>query len=162
MIKKSLALALLLGGTLTFCACKNENEAQPMTQTLYERLGGVNAITAVVDQFIMNVAADPKMVRTFTPLLQDVQQKGGADKSARFQSLRNNLIDQIGEASGGPQKYKGKDMVTAHKGMKITDDEFNSLVNDLVNSLNKFNVPQKEQQELLTVLGGLKPQIVAQ
>ena len=53
-------------------------------------------------------------------------------------------------------------MVTAHKGMKITDTEFNSLVNDLVMALNKFNVPSTEQNELLGVLGGLKGQIVGQ
>ena len=125
---------------------------------MYDRLGGVSAISAVVDQFITNVAADPNMVRTFTPLLQEVQ-KGN---TARLTALRNNLIDQIGQASGGPQKYTGKDMVTAHKGMKITDTEFNSLVNDLVMALNKFNVPSTEQNELLGVLGGLKSQIVGQ
>jgi len=137
-------------------SCKKEEEAAP--KSLYDRLGGVSAISAVVDQFITNVAADPNMVRTFTPLLQEVQ-KGN---TARLTALRNNLIDQIGQASGGPQKYTGKDMVTAHKGMKITDTEFNSLVNDLVAALNKFNVPATEQNELLGVLGGLKGQIVGQ
>lgn len=149
---------LFLSVALVFVmsSCKKEEEAAP--KSLYERLGGVSAISAVVDQFITNVAADPNMVRTFTPLLQEVQ-KGN---TARLTALRNNLIDQIGQASGGPQKYTGKDMVTAHKGMKITDTEFNSLVNDLVAALNKFNVPATEQNELLGVLGGLKSQIVGQ
>lgn len=160
MLKKTLAGTFLLAATLTFTGCKKEEEATPQ-KSLYDRLGGVNAITAVVDQFMLNVAADPKMVRAFTPLLQDVTKNGGDPaKSARFQSLRSNLIDQIGQASGGPQTYKGKDMATAHKGMAITDDEFNSLVNDLVASLNKFSVPSTEQTELLSVLGGLKSQIV--
>lgn len=76
--------------------------------------------------------------------------------------LRANLIDQIGEAAGSPLKYKGKDMVTSHKGMKITDKEFNALVADLVAALNKFKVPATEQNDLLSVLGGLKGQIVGQ
>ncbi|AYQ32504.1 group 1 truncated hemoglobin [Runella sp. SP2] len=151
---KKAFLSLSVALVFIMSSCKKEEEAAP--KSLYERLGGVDAISAVVDQFITNVAADPNMVRTFTPLLQEVQ-KGN---TARLTALRNNLIDQIGEASGGPQKYKGKDMVTAHKGMNITDTEFNSLVNDLVMALNKFNVPSTEQNELLGVLGGLKGQIV--
>lgn len=137
-------------------SCKKEEEAAP--KSLYDRLGGVTAISAVVDQFIANVAADPNMVRTFTPLLTEV----GKGNTARLTALRNNLIDQIGEASGGPQKYTGKDMVTAHKGMKITDTEFNSLVADLVAALDKFSVPTTEKNELLGVLGGLKGMIVNQ
>lgn len=153
---KKAFLSLSVALVFIMSSCKKEEEAAP--KSLYDRLGGVSAISAVVDQFITNVAADPNMVRTFTPLLQEVQ-KGN---TARLTALRNNLIDQIGEASGGPQKYTGKDMVTAHKGMKITDTEFNSLVNDLVMALNKFNVPSTEQNELLGVLGGLKSQIVGQ
>ncbi|MFN4144425.1 MAG: group I truncated hemoglobin [Runella sp.] len=157
MKKMSFYAIAIAAVVITATSCKKE-EAMP--KTLYDRLGGVNAISAVVDQFITNVASNPKMVRTFAPLLADVQKNG--TNSARLQALRTNLIDQIGEATGGPQKYKGKDMVTAHKGMRITDDEFNSLVNDLVMALNKFNVPSTEQQELLGILGGLRGQIVNQ
>ncbi|MCU0340456.1 MAG: group 1 truncated hemoglobin [Spirosomaceae bacterium] len=152
-MKKTIwTMSLVVMALLSSC---NKEEAAP-TPTLYDRLGGVNAISAVVDQFIANVAANPKMVRTFKPLLDDV----GKGNTARVTALRNNLIDQIGEAAGGPQKYKGKDMVTAHKGMNITEDEFNSLVNDLVLALDKFKVPATEKGELLGVLGGLKGMIV--
>lgn len=154
MKKKSLFLAAALSAAMMLSSCKKDKDEAP--ETLYVRLGGVNAISAVVDKFIGYVAADPNMVRTFTPLLNDVQ----AGNTARLTSLRNNLIDQIGEASGGPQMYKGKDMVTAHKGMNITETEFNSLVGNLVKALNDFSVPSTEQNELLGVLGGLKGQIV--
>lgn len=143
---------------LSLSACQKEEEMT--TPTLYDRLGGVNAISAVVDEFIGRVAVNPDMVRTFKPLLDDVTKNGAS--SARLASLRNNLIDQIGEAAGGPQKYKGKDMVTAHKGMMITEKEFNSLAGDLSGALDKFNVPATEKGELLTVIGSLKPQIVGQ
>ncbi|MCC7028518.1 MAG: group 1 truncated hemoglobin [Saprospiraceae bacterium] len=153
MKKILIVLALVLVGQLILTSCKDD---EPVKSSLYVRLGGGSAIAAVVDKFIGYVATDPKMVRTFAPLLEDV----GKGNTARVTALRNNLIDQIGEASGGPEKYKGKDMVTAHKGMNITDDEFNALVGDLVKALNDFNVPSAEQSELLGVLGGLKSQIV--
>lgn len=144
---------LFIASVLLLSSCKKEEVTTP---SLYDRLGGVNAISAVVDKFIGYVASNPKMVRTFKPLLDEVTAGG----TARVTRLRNNLIDQIGEAAGGPQKYKGLDMVTAHKGMNITDDEFNSLVGDLVKALNDFSVPATEQGELLSVLGGLKSDIV--
>jgi len=148
-------MAMVLGIMMTSC---KEEEEMVATPTLYERLGGVNAISAVVDEFIGRVAANPDMVRTFQPLLTEVGQKGAA--SPKLIALRQNLIDQIGEASGGPQKYMGKDMVTAHKGMNITDVEFNSLASNLSGALDKFSVPAAEKNELLTVISSLKPSIV--
>ena len=150
------ALVILFG--LSLASCDKEEEMK--APTLYDRLGGVNAISAVVDEFIGRVAVNPDMVRTFKPLLDDVAKNGAS--SARLAILRNNLIDQVGEASGGPQKYKGKDMVTAHKGMMITEKEFNSLAGDLSGALDKFNVPATEKGELLSVIGSLKPSIVGQ
>jgi hemoglobin len=76
--------------------------------------------------------------------------------------LRNNLINQVGQASGGPEKYTGLDMKTAHKGMKITDAHFNALVEDLQASLVKYNVQSKAKIELLTALGGMRADIVGQ
>lgn len=158
MQKKFFAVALIAMGSIVFSSCKKDEAAPATPKSLYDRLGGAPAITLVVDKFIGNVAANPKMVRTFQPLLDEVK----AGKMTRVTALRNNLIDQIGQASGGPEKYKGKDMVTAHKGMKITEDEFNSLVGNLVSALNEYKVPSTEQGELLSVLGGLKGSIVNQ
>ena len=117
--------------------------AQP---SLYERLGGKPAITAVVDDFVGNVAADTRINQRF----------GGAD----IPRLKARLVDQVCEASGGPCKYTGASMRDAHKGMNITDAEFNALVEDLVKSLDKFKVPAKEKNELLGALGGMKGDIV--
>jgi len=64
------------------------------------------------------------------------------------------------QATGGPCTYPGRDMKTAHKGMKVTSAAFNALVEDLISALNTFNVPQKEQNELLGALGGMKNDIV--
>src|ERR1043166_2544590 len=98
---------------------------------------------------------------------QDTGMKPLADKRingffarADVPRLKGNLVDQICQATGGPCVYKGKDMMTAHKGMGISDADFAALVEDLVKTLDKFNVPAKEKGELLNVLGPLKPQIV--
>jgi len=120
-------------------------------KSLYSRLGGTKAINAVVDEFVNIVGADSRINKFFADTVKDPKQL------AKF---KKNLADQICSATGGPCKYKGKDMATAHKGMGITDADFNALVEDLVAALNKFNVPDAEKNELLGILGPLKPQIV--
>lgn len=155
---KRFAIFGFLGLVLTLTGCQKEEEM--MEPTLYDRLGGVEAISLVVDQFIANVASNPDMVRTFQPLLEEVGRLGA--NSPRLISLRVNLIDQIGEASGGPQKYRGMDMVTAHRGMNITTIEFNSMAKNLSDALDTFNVPAQEKGELMNVIGSLQPQVVGQ
>ncbi len=115
-------------------------------KSLYDRLGGKDAITAVVEDFVGNVAAD-KRINTFFA-------------NADIPGLKQKLVDQICEATGGPCKYAGKDMKTAHAGMGVKDADFGALVEDLVKSLDKFKVPQKEKDELLGALGGMKGDIV--
>jgi hemoglobin len=117
-------------------------------KSLYDRLGGTPAITAVVDDFIGNVAADTRINRRFA--------------NADIPRLKRMLVDQICQASGGPCTYTGASMKDAHKGMKITDAEFNALVADLVKSLDKFKVGAPEKNDLLGALGAMKPDIVNQ
>ena len=117
-------------------------------KSLYDRLGGKPAITAVVDDFIGNVAGDARINKRFA--------------TADIPRLKMMLVDQICQVSGGPCTYKGASMKDAHKGMKITDAEFNALVEDLVKSLDKFKVGAQEKNDLLGALGGMKPDIVNQ
>jgi hemoglobin len=114
--------------------------------SLYERLGGKPAITAVVDDFIGNVASDSRI--------------NGRFAGANIPRLKALLVEQICAASGGPCTYTGRDMLSAHRGMNIGEGEFNALVGDLVKSLDKFRVPEKEKGELLSALGGMKSDIV--
>jgi hemoglobin len=114
--------------------------------SLYDRLGGQPAITTVVDDFIGNVAADSRI--------------NGRFAGANIPRLKQLLVEQICAASGGPCTYTGRDMVSAHRGMNISEGEFNALVGDLVKSLDKFKVPAKEKGELLSALGAMKPDIV--
>jgi len=116
------------------------------TKKLYDRLGGKDAIHAVVEDFIVNVKADAVIGQRFI--------------NADAVNLQKQLEDMICHDTGGPCEYKGKDMTAAHAGMNITEADFNALVGDLKKSLDKFKVQPKEQQELLGALAGYKAQIV--
>jgi len=115
-------------------------------KSLYDRLGGKDAITAVVDDFIANVAADARINRFFA--------------NADIPGLKGKMVDQICEATGGPCKYTGKSMKESHTGMNVKEEHFNALVEDLVKSLDKFKVGEKEKGELLGALGSMKGDIV--
>lgn len=114
--------------------------------SLYERLGGMDSIAGVVEDFRDRVAKDDRINQKFakTDLVR----------------LRQMLIDQVCEAAGGPCKYTGRSMKEAHAGMRVTSGEFDALVQDLVATLNHFKVGKTEQDEILGVLGPLKTDIV--
>ena len=155
----AIAMAVAVGCVSTgFAVDKKASNDTKMSKdakakSLYARLGGKKAITAVIDQFVTNVANDTRINKFFAPAANDPKRLG---------ALKKNLVDQVCQATGGPCKYKGKDMVTAHKGMGISDADFTALVEDLVAALNKFNVGKTEQDELLGALAGMKGQIVGQ
>jgi hemoglobin len=115
-------------------------------KTLFDRLGGMAAIEAEIDDFLGNVLADDRINKRFA-------ETDAAD-------LRQKLIDQVCEAAGGPCKYTGEDMVEAHKDMNVTDAEFDALVEDLVRSLDAKGVGSSEKNELLGVLGPMRSDIV--
>jgi hemoglobin len=138
MTSATLVALLVLGG----CSAPMETQKS----SLYDRLGGRPAITAVVDDFIGNVAADNRI--------------NGRFANANIPRLKVRLVELISAGSGGNVTYTGRDMHSAHEGMFITDAEFGALVEDLVKSLDKFKVPEKEKGELLGILGPMKAQIV--
>lgn len=116
------------------------------TSSLYQRLGGKPAITAVVDQFVANVAADGRISGRFA--------------TTDIPKLKGHLVDQVCSATGGPCTYQGRDMKRTHAGMHISTADFGALVEDLVTALDKFNVPAGEKNELLGLLGPMKSDIV--
>jgi hemoglobin len=120
--------------------------ASTAPRTLYDRLGGKTAITAVIDSFVARVAADTRINKKFA--------------RSDIPRVKAMLVDQVCAASGGPCTYSGRDMKTAHRGMGVTEGEFDALVEDLVATLNSFNVGKTEQDELLAVLGSMKADIV--
>ena len=139
-----LALVALISsaGFMQSASAQNNN-------SLYKRLGGYDALAAVTDDFITALATDKKLGRFFV---------GASDNSkARIRQL---VLDQLCNATGGPCVYIGRDMKTVHKGLGITEEDWNIAVNHLINTLNKFKVPEKEQKELAGALTGLKADIV--
>lgn len=117
--------------------------------TLYKRLGGYDALAAVTDDFIMRLATDPQLGRFFVGHSTD-----------SIHHIRQLVLDQLCAATGGPCYYIGRDMKTAHAGMHISEAEWDASVKDLGATLAKFQVPAKEQGEVVAAIGGLKSQIV--
>ncbi len=150
----ALAAALLSSFSFSLPA-RAEELSIPATKSLYERLGGEAAITAVVADFVGRAAADPAV--NFTRKGTDKEWSATPENVAL---LQKRLVQFISMAAGGPQQYEGKDMKTAHAGMGITSDEFDAIAADLKASLVTFNVPQQEQDELLAVVATTKGQIV--
>lgn len=119
--------------------------------SLYKRLGGYDAIAAVVDEFIGRLVADPELSRFFTGM--------SADSKAR---LRQLAVDQLCAATGGPCLYLGRDMKTAHQGAGITEKDWNRTVEHLVAAMDKYKVGAKEKAEVLGALSALKADVVQQ
>jgi hemoglobin len=140
-LQKALAVTALALMTMGATATLNAK-----SKPLYDRLGGKPAITAVVDDFVANVAADKRINRYFA--------------NANIPRLKRLLVEQICAGSGGPCTYTGRDMKSAHRGLGIGNGDFNALVEDLGKSLKKFKVPAREQKELVAILAPTRPDIV--
>jgi hemoglobin len=114
--------------------------------SLFDRLGGKNAVTAVVDDLVQRVAADKRIKGRFL----DVDAP----------RLKSGLVELLCAAAGGPCKYAGQDMHSAHAGMEIVDEEVDALLEDLTASMTKLSVQPPLQKEVLALLVPLKAQIV--
>lgn len=141
MVKKFLLSSLLV---LIF-ASTNFSQGK----TLYQRLGGYDAIAAVVDDFIGQLVHD----KSIAPMFQ-----GHSESSLK--KTRQLIVEFICNATGGPCEYTGRDMKTAHKGLGITEAQWNTTAGYLKKSLDKFKVGQKEQDDLLAAVTSLKNDIV--
>ena len=140
-----LGLVLLIGA-LNLVACATTADQGP---SLYKRLNGREGIALVVGDFVTNMAADSRVNARFKDM-----------KGPQIEKLKSNLADQICDATGGPCSYLGRDMKTAHKGMKISEAEWNATVENLVKALDKNNVGAQSKSELLGALAPMKADIV--
>jgi hemoglobin len=120
-------------------------------KSLYTRLGGYDALVAVTQDFITRLATDPTLSKFFA----------GLNDTSKAR-VEDHVIDFLCKATGGPCIYTGQDMKTAHTGLHITEADWNASAAHLTETLNRFNVPQKEQSEVMSAIGGLKSQIVGQ
>ena len=138
-------LLALLTGVLAIAPLSRADDA------LYKGLGGKKGITGVVNDFVGRCATDPKIMSFFADTAKDPK---------RLAKFKTNLVNQICQASGGPCKYTGKDMKTAHAGMGISSGDFDALVGNLVAALDKAGVKPENKNALLGALGPMKGDIV--
>ncbi|HVS20409.1 MAG TPA: group 1 truncated hemoglobin [Pyrinomonadaceae bacterium] len=144
-------LLVVLGASATAYKSMNLSAGggQETKKSLYDRLGGYNAIAAVVDDFIGRLVADKRFTKFFVGHSEDSLKK-----------IRQHIVDQFCAAAGGPCLYTGRDMKTSHHGLGITSDDWDASAKHLVETLDKFNVPKAEKDELLAFVGTLKKDIV--
>ena len=119
------------------------------TKTLYERLGGYDAISAVVNDLLPRLREDPQLARFW--------QHRGEDSLKRSKQL---LIDFLCSSAGGPLYYTGRDMKTSHEGMRISESDWSAFVGHLNATLETFQVPQAERDELVAFVQSTKKDMV--
>ena len=122
------------------------------TTSLYDRLGGTYSIAAVVDDFIDRIMIDPRL--NANPLVDEAHHR--VPRSG-FKYL---VTEMMCWATGGPQQYTGKSMSDSHVHLKITPPEWDAFMDDLTQTLNKFQVPTQEQQEVVAIVESTRNDIV--
>jgi hemoglobin len=136
--------------------------------SLFDRLGGEKGLTAIVEDFTPRAMEDPRVNwqregldkgGLFTRRTSAPQWQATPENVAR---MKKHMVQFLSLATGGPAKYDGKAMKTAHAGMKISNPEFDAVVGDLKASLDKLRIPNKEQKELLAIVESTRPEIVTE
>jgi len=123
--------------------------AYSSASTLYTRLGGYDAIAAVADDLLPRLVSDAQLGRFWA--------HRGADGVRREKQL---LVNFLSASAGGPVYYTGRDMVATHKGMKISDSDWQRFLGHLRATLDKFRVPEPERREVLAFVESTKTDIV--
>lgn len=119
---------------------------------LYERMGGAQGVSDVVDEWVRQILADSRLSQSFETMTA---------KPEALKQFRRSLNDQICEIADGPCKYKGRDMKQAHLKLTITEEQFLAFSENLFRAMQKYNVPEREKNELLGRIGGLRGEIVS-
>lgn len=121
-------------------------------ESLYDRVGGVNAIAMVVDRFSDAIVKNAKL--NVNPTLKEWNEKG------ELPALKFMRTLWICETAGGPFKYTGKDMAEAHKDLHITPEEFDEVGAEIASALDHFKVPEREKGEVLAAIVAHKDEVV--
>ena len=118
-------------------------------QSLYQRLGGYEAIAAATDELLSRLQSDPQ--------LRDYW-KGASNDNRR--KARQLIVDYMVHASGGPAFYTGRDMATSHQGMRISASDWDAFMRHSADTLDHFAVPPREKEEVLAFFSSLRGDIV--
>jgi hemoglobin len=145
----SLVVGLVLAPDTAGAQGKMDKATMKQEESLYKRLGGYDAIAAVTDDFIGRLVTNKALARFFSGTSTDSKKR-----------IRQLVVDQLCALTGGPCVYIGREMKTAHAGMGIAEADWNEAVKDLLDTLAKFKVPQKEKDELVAIVASTKNDIV--
>jgi hemoglobin len=149
----ALPAAAIAATTTSFLSIKEasgQDSSAPTTEkSLYARLGGYDAISAVVEEFANRLFTDPKIKHFFRGM--------GTDTKEMFKQKNKNLLSAV---TGGPAKIISRPAKTVHAGLNITQGDFNVVAGHLKATLEKFKVPEREMKEVFAIIGKLQPDIV--
>jgi hemoglobin len=123
-----------------------------MNNSLFDRLGGEEGITKIVDSAVEAHMNNPAISARFLPYLQQPD---------KLKIIRQHSIEFFCAGSGGNHQYHGKDMSSAHTGMNINHGEYMQVVDDIIKTLEKFEIDEASQKDVLYILWSLKDQIIA-
>lgn len=123
-----------------------------MNKTLFERLGGRDGITKLVDDAVENHMNNPAVSARFLPYREEPD---------RLAVIKKHTIDFFSAGSGGPATYAGREMPEAHKGMNISPGEYMEVVDDIFMALDKNNIDEVSKKDVLYILWSLKGLIIS-
>ncbi|MBN1448541.1 MAG: group 1 truncated hemoglobin [Bacteroidetes bacterium] len=121
--------------------------------SLYQRLGAADGITALVDDIVEMHMNNPKVSARFRPYLEQPEM---------LAQVKKHTCDFFGMGSGGPEVYTGRDMVTAHRGMNISEEEYMHVVDDIMTALDKHGMDEETKKDVLAIAWSLRVQIMHQ
>lgn len=152
MQSKTLMYAFLAGFMLSGCASMTGSK-QAAAPTLYERLGGVYNIAAVVDDFVDRLSVNDEL--NANPAIRAARDR------VHPAGLKFQVTAQFCEETGGPQQYYGRSMKDSHQHLNITDRQWQVMLENFKITLDKFKVPEKEQHELFAIVENTRADIVS-
>ena len=120
------------------------------SKSLYERLEGIGGFTTIVDDIVENHMSNPAFNARFLPL---------KDNPEHFSEVRQHLINFLAAGSGGPEENTGKDMLSSHTGMNISLGEYMHVIDDIMKALNKKDIDEETQKDVLAIAYSLKGDI---
>lgn len=129
----------------------DENLKELNTVTLYERLGGAAGIRWIVDGAVAAHMENPRIAHRFQPY---------TDRPARVEEIKRHTCDFFAAGSGGPDRYRGRSMTEAHRGMAIDGAEYDAAADDILSTMKALNYGADTRAEVAAILQSLKPEII--
>jgi hemoglobin len=142
---------------------KDSGNAKTHERTLYERLGGAETISALVDDFVARSIADPRVNferRNLPTGILERKHPAWDPTPTNVEKLKQHMVEFLTLASGGPAQYTGREVREVHQGMKITNSEFDAMVGDIKASMDRLGLPTREKRDLLAIVETTRKQIV--